>query len=266
MKRLSVIIIDNDPLASDRMREWCELHPELSLITPCTRPHEARRLILDVRPDLAILDVPREPLTALQWATALTADQSPLFLFVSTHDRYAARAFELNAVDYLLKPLHALRFSKAVRRAITRFQARQGTCSHCNASRSLEAPAPEAPPRPALREIPDHIVVEIGSRVHFIETAHLESLEAHKDDLLLCSKTETFTVCGSFADIEPYLPSGRFIRVSRSVMVNVRQITRMERLPTGVYRIELSSGRTVTSARTHGSGIEGLIFRKRSET
>jgi len=265
MRKLTTIIVDDELAVHDHIRELCDRQPELEIIAQCRCPTEARRLILDQQPDLAFLDIQMRPMTGLELATGLPVANAPMIVFVTAYDQHAIRAFELNAVDYLLKPLNEIRFSETVQRAVTRHRATDGTPGQTRMMAAIAGASGDLDSYDAVPDDRDRIMVEIGTRVHFLEIASIESVQACRNDLSLCTKADTYTVRASFGDIERYLPRGRFIRVNRSVMVNTRQIMEMERLARGVYEIHLPSGRSVTSTRTYWQRLEGLMLRKRSE-
>jgi len=205
------------------------------------------------------------PMTGLELATGLPVASAPMIVFVTAYDQHAIRAFELNAVDYLLKPLNEIRFSETVQRAVARHRASDGTLGQTRMMTAIARASDDLGAHDAVPDDRDRILVEIGSRVHFVEIASIESVQACRNDLSLCTKADAYTVRASFGDLERHLPRGRFIRVNRSVMVNTRQITKMERLGRGIYEIHLPSGRSVTSTRTYWQRLEGLMLRKRSE-
>jgi two-component system LytT family response regulator len=265
MKKLSTIIVDDEPAVHDHLRELCDRQPELEVIAQCRCPKEARQFILEHEPDLALLDIQMRPMTGIELATSLPVANAPMIVFVTAYDEHAIRAFELNAVDYLLKPLNEIRFSETVQRALARHRASNVTLGQSRMMTAIAGASDDLASNAHVRDDQDRIMVEIGSRVHFVEIASIESVEAHRNDLLLRTKKDTYTVRASFGDLEPHLPRGRFIRVNRSAMVNTRQITEMEKLACGVYEIHLPSGRSVTSTRTYWKRVEGLLLRKRSE-
>jgi two-component system LytT family response regulator len=205
------------------------------------------------------------PMTGLELATGLPVANAPMIVFVTAYEQHAIRAFELNAVDYLLKPLNEIRFTEAVQRAVARHRASDGTLGQTRMLTAIARASDDLDSQQAMLGDRDRIMVEIGSRVHFVEIASIEYVQACRNDLSLCTKADTYTVRASFGDLEPHLPRGRFIRVNRSVMVNTRQITEMERLACGVYEIHLPSGRNVSSTRIYWKRLEGLMLRKRSE-
>jgi two-component system LytT family response regulator len=265
MKKLSTIIVGGELAGRDHTRELCDRHPELEVIAQCSGPGEAHRLILEHRPDLALLDIEMHPMTGLELATGLPVANAPMIVFVTAYDRHANRAFELNAVDFLLKPLNESRFSETVQRAVTRYRGSEGTLQPRRMMTATGGARDESAFHAAAPDDRDRILVEIGSRAHFVEIASIESVETNKNNVSLCTKTQTYTVRASFRDLEPHLPRGRFIRVNRSVMVNTRHITVMDKIACGVYEIQLQSGRCVTSTRTFWQRVEGPVLRKRSE-
>jgi two-component system LytT family response regulator len=263
VRRLSTIIIDGDPGSRDNLRELCKSRTELELIAECSGPQEARDVILSQRPDLAFLAVKIHATTGFQLVRELPESTAPLIVFVSTHDEYALQAFELGAVDYILKPVAQTRFCEAVQRVVSRARA-----FGPRAIRNREVAAREnssvnvtdrAPRLDGFRRF----IIEIGDRVHLVEITDIESIESDRNYVWINTR-QTYRVRASLKELEELLPAETFFRANRSMIVNARCITSIERHAHGKYAIHLGGGGVVTTGRWFKGHLPGIILRRQT--
>jgi len=201
---LRVVIVDDEELARAYLREMLQAHPEIELVAECANGFEAVKAVNDLSPDLLFLDVQMPKLDGFEVLELIDAD--PAVIFVTAYDQYAMRAFDAQAVDYLLKPFSAERFGRALERA----KGRTGK-----------------KPRPAPRRA-DRIVVRDGARIHVIPLDKLDYAEAQDDYVALHTEGKSYLKQQPIGALEAMLDAARFVRIHRSAIVNLERVTRIE--------------------------------------
>jgi len=201
---LRAVIVDDEELARAYLREMLQSHPEIELVAECANGFDAVKAVNDLSPDLLFLDVQMPKLDGFEVLELIDAD--PAVIFVTAYDRYAMRAFDAQAVDYLLKPFSAERFDRALQRA----QGRTGK---------------KRPPAP--RQV-DRIVVRDGAKIHVIPLDKLDYAEAQDDYVALHSEGKSYLKQQPIGALEATLDAARFVRIHRSAIVNLERVTRIE--------------------------------------
>ncbi len=260
-KRLSTVIVDCDPGSRDTLRELCKSRAELDLIAECARPDEAREVILVRRPDLAFVAAQLPAMSGLQLVRELPESVAPLTVFVSPHDQYAAQAFELGAVDYILEPVDKARFCATMQRVVSRARACEprGRYERGVATRSMVGV--DTSHGTAKEQRCPRIILEIGDRIHFVDVGDIESIEAERNYVWINTQ-DSYKVRASLKQIESLLPSDRFLRVNRSVILNSNRIASIERHAHGEYAIHLTGGGVFTTGRRFRGQIPGVVLRR----
>ena len=256
------VIVDDERAGRQAVRESCRAHPEIEVLAECESGIDAIDVIRTRRPDVAFLDVQMKPLTGIDVAARLAPEDTPVVVFVTAFDQYAVRAFELNAVDYLLKPFDAERFEKMLQRVRARVSDRL-TLEQRRAVRELVHGAARelgASPRPGEEQ---RLIVEVGGRVTFIDPLEVEYVEVARNYVIIAVGQHSYRVRATLGDIEQRLTLPRFVRVSRSVIVNTAMTKSIEKWFHGEYRIEMRTGRKFTSGRIFRHRIQGMLLRAR---
>lgn len=216
MSKFTAMIVDDEELARAVIREMLGAHPEIEIVAECANGFEAVRAAADRKPDLMFLDVQMPKLDGFEVLELLEGNIA--VIFVTAYDMYAMRAFEVHAVDYLLKPASTERFEEALERAKQRIGQR----------------IPPAPELAAIARSPGHhlerIVIRDGTRVHIIAVAKIDYLEAQDDYVAVHSAGKTYLKQQTLSGIEAALDPARFIRVHRSYIVNLERIEKVEPL------------------------------------
>ncbi len=213
---MRAVIVDDEELARSYIRELLASHPEIEIVAECANGFEAVKAVVENSPDLLLLDVQMPKLDGFEVLELLDRPDSPppVVIFVTAYDQYAMRAFDAQAVDYLLKPFSADRFERALERASARIGERR-----------LPLDAAAARP-PAAR--PQRIAVRDGARVHIIPLDKLDYAEAQDDYVALHSEGKSYLKQQTIAQLEALLDPARFVRIHRSVIVNLERIARIE--------------------------------------
>jgi two-component system LytT family response regulator len=255
---LDVIIVDDEPAARRTLRECCAREPDLRIIGEYGDSQAALQAIRTQPPDLLFLDIQIDTLNGVGLARALDPKALPLIVFVTAYDQYALEAFEISAVDYLLKPFDDDRFRKTIDRVRRRREAEGFAERHAALSsvlaqieRSVRAPA----------ELRPRILAESGSRMHMLDVAQIELVEADRNYVKLTVGREVFLARSTLQLAEKSLQSQPMLRISRSCVLNTNHIREISRTPRGDFILVLAGGTTVTSSEGHRDAVRDYLER-----
>jgi len=246
--RLTVLVVDDEPLARKGMTRLLERQPQVASIAQARNGREAIALIREQKPDLVLLDVQMPRTDGFAVVHAIGGERMPPVIFVSAHDQYAIRAFEIAAIDYLLKPVAEDRFALAFNRAIGRLQGVRPEETTRQVLTLLDAVA--NPPRQLER-----FAVRSGERTIFVPLDEVDWIEAFQNYVRLHAGQTTHLLHVPMNTLEAVLDSGRFLRVHRSHIVNVRRIAQLWSIAHGQFVVELKTGQRLQSGRTYGERI-----------
>ena len=211
---LRAVIVDDEELARYLLKEYLASQPDIELAAECANGFEAVKAIGEQKPDLVFLDVQMPKLDGFEVLELI--DQGIAVIFTTAYDTYAMRAFDANAVDYLLKPFGMDRFETALERARQRLGA-----GHPPAA---ELSAAARPPQQYLQRL----VVKDGAKVHIIPTAQLDYAEAQDDYVALHSQGKSYLKQQTISSLESAIDPAQFVRIHRSAIVNIDRINRIE--------------------------------------
>ena len=233
--KLRAIIADDEPLARERVRALLADEADMEVIAECANGPQTLKATQERRPDLLFLDIQMPRLNGFEVLEALEPEQIPVVIFTTAHDEHALRAFEVNALDYLLKPFTEARFKMALERA--RQQVRQ-------ASRSQ--------PDPKLTALLDHlhaatpgggrILVRSPERILFLRPDEIDHIEAAGNYVILHAGKERHILRETTAAMEARLAPAGFMRLSRSVIVNLARVREVQPVASGQYSVLLKNG------------------------
>src|SRR6266478_7317555 len=214
-RKLTAVIVDDEELARAVIREMLRAHPEIEVLGECANGFEAVKMVSERKPDLLFLDIQMPKLDGFEVLELIGSDIA--VIFATAYDQHALRAFEVHAVDYLLKPVAADRFEVALERAKQRLGA------------PLSPPVTELA---ASARQPGHyserIVVKDGTRVHVIPIAKLDYVEAQDDYVALHSEGKSYLKQQPIGEVEALLDPAVFVRAHRSAIVNLERLARIE--------------------------------------
>lgn len=212
---LRVVIVDDEPLARAVVREYLAAHPGVEIVAECGNGFEAVKAVSELSPDLLFLDVQMPKLSGFE-VLELVGRQVPV-VFTTAYDQYALRAFEVHAVDYLLKPFSEERFAEALSRARARLQAPERD--------AVEALVSDARPRQGPLE---RVLIRDGSQVHVLPVDRIDYVEAQDDYVSFKCEGRQYLKDQTMASVEAGLDPARFVRIHRSYLLNVERIARVE--------------------------------------
>ena len=246
--RLRIAIVDDEDLARGVVREYLAGIPDVDVVAECANGFEAVKAVSELQPDLLILDVQMPKLTGFEVLELVGRDVA--VVFVTAYDQYAIRAFEVHAVDYLLKPFSAERLAAAIDRVRERLGHGDVVPVH-----ELAASA-----RPA-REHTRRVLVRDGSRVHVLPVEKIEYVQAQDDYVCFRCEGKEYLKEQTLGDLETSLDPARFVRIHRSFVLNLDRLARVE-LDERENRVAiLNDGRRLPISRAGYARLSALLSR-----
>lgn len=244
---IRAIIIDDEQPARDIIRHYLSKHSEIELLTECADGFNGLKAIHELKPDLVFLDVQMPKLTGFEMLELM--DETPQIIFSTAYDQYAIKAFELNAVDYLLKPYSQDRFDSALQKALERIQK-------------------ESKPE-AIKKLADHItdqvetldriVVKLGSKIKVIPIDTVLYIESQDDYVMVYTNDGKFLKQQTMKYFEKHLDASSFCRIHRSYLVNVNTIKQLELYEKSSYLAVLSNGAKLKVSDSGYKTLRGLM-------
>ena len=212
---LRVVVVDDEPLARAVVREYVAAHPGVEIVAECANGFEAVKAVTELSPDLMFLDVQMPKLSGFE-VLELVGRSVPV-IFTTAYDQYALNAFEVHAIDYLLKPFSAERFAEALTRARERLAAREGMPVEAliDGVRAKETPL-------------ERVLIRDGSKVHVVPVDKIDYVEAQDDYVAFHSDGKSYLKDQTLAAVEGLLDPARFVRIHRSYLLNIERIARVE--------------------------------------
>lgn len=217
MNSIRTLIIDDEQLARDIIRSCLEKETDIEIVGECSDGFEGFRQINELKPDLVFLDVMMPKLTGFEMLELL--DNPPVIVFSTAYDEYAIKAFEKNAVDYLLKPYSEERFGEALEKARLKVntEGKGGTGLFSVLEEHFEKP-----------EILKRVAAKTGSKIHIVAVDKIRYIEAMDDYVKLHTEEGSFLKQNTMKYYETHLPEEDFLRIHRSFIVRVKEIARLE--------------------------------------
>jgi two-component system LytT family response regulator len=261
---IRAIVADDEQLARDRIRRLLEEEPDVEVVAECADGDAAVEAIRAHRPDLALLDVQMPGRDGLAVVDALRGEAMPVVVFATAFDEYAIRAFEVHALDYLVKPFNPRRFRAAVARAREALVQGRGASEErllalvqqlSEAQRDLERRLDAAGSKPAATERHepwlDRITVRAKGRIHFVRAADVDWIGSAGNYVELHVGPAVHTVRESLTGLAARLDPGRFVRIHRTTVVNVDRIREIQPWFSGDYVVLMHSGAKLTMSRNY---------------
>ena len=227
---IKAILIDDEPLARSIVTEYLQAFPEITIAQECNDGFEGVKAIAQHKPDLIFLDIQMPKINGFEMLELI--EQPPAVIFTTAFDEYAIKAFESRAIDYLLKPFSKERFEKAIHKWL---QQRNQTETHVNTQTLLT----EEVRQPEER---NRIVVKEGSNIRIIPVHEIHYIEAYDDYVKIFTQKEMFLKKKTMSFYERSLDPAQFVRVHRSYIIHLQQLTKIEPLEKETYLALLRSG------------------------
>ena len=253
---LRVVVADDEPMGRQRLVRLLQAEPDTDVVAACADGEEAVEAIREHAPDIVLLDIQMPHLDGFEVVAALGEAQQPAVIFVTAHDQYALRAFEVHAFDYLLKPVDQNRLREAMKRAV----APASRVPQGGTTRRILTLLEELNARERGRGR-DRIVVRTPERAFFLKCETIDWIEAAGKFVHLHVGRAVHALRESMAELEQELDPARFLRISRSVIVNIERIQEIQPWFQGDYVLILSDGTRLTSTRGYRDNMRRLLGR-----
>ncbi len=252
--QITAVIVDDEVLARDRIRKILRTDSELEVVAECANGAEAVQAVLEHQPDLIFLDVQMPEMDGFQVLQELPSERIPLVIFVTAFDQYALRAFEVYALDYILKPFDAERFRKALLHAKSQIRNLRGSAINEGLLHLLAE----------LREKPrtkyaDRLIIKSGGRVSFLKTVEIDWIESEGNYVRLHVGKETHLLRETLNQMEERLDPDRFLRIHRSAIVCLDRIKELQPWFHGEYRILLHDGTELLLSRKYRENLKEVL-------
>jgi two-component system LytT family response regulator len=255
---MDVMIVDDEPAARRTVRECCEREPDLRVVGEFGDPRAALEAIRRQRPHVLFLDIQMDSMTGMALAHALEPEQLPLIVFVTAYDHYALEAFEVSAVDYLLKPFDDTRFRATMARVRRRHEA-EGSFDRQGALAALLEQLERGARLPA--DVQPRVLAEAGSRMHMLDVSQVEVVEADRNYVRLTIGRDTFHARSTLQQAEKSFHAQPMLRISRSCLINVSHVREISRTPRGDFILVMTGGTTVTSSEGYREPVRHYLER-----
>jgi two-component system LytT family response regulator len=259
---MNVLIVDDEPVARRGLRRQLARLPGVTCVGECGTRVEAVAAIRDRRPDVVLLDIQLGRTNAFEIVEEIGVEAMPLVVFVTAYDRHAVKAFEVHALDYVLKPVDPERLREAIERAASTL-SQQRAVSLADRLEGLLSEAQRTvrgPESPAVRQPERFAVHGADDRVSLLEIDHIEWFESAGNYVRVHSRGRAYLMRMTMDRVAQRLDTRRsFIRVRRSAIVNVRAVASLERNGKSSFIVHLRSGATVTSSRFYQPAIRRLL-------
>jgi two-component system LytT family response regulator len=248
--RIRALVVDDEPIARGHLRALLEDRGDVNVVDECGDGRTAVERIRSLGPDLVLLDVQMPELDGLGVVRTIGPDRMPPVVFVTAHDRHAVEAFEVHALDYVLKPVHRARFNGAIDRVVGLIRSGSAVNRSRPLAEALERLSPVASERLAIRS---------GERVLYLRVADIDWVEAADDLVRIHVGKNVHDHRATMAQIEQRLPASRFVRIHRSTIVNLERIREFQPWFQGDWILVLSDGTRLQSGKSYRKRIRELM-------
>jgi two-component system, LytTR family, response regulator len=249
---IRVLIVDDEELARDRVASLLAEQPDVEVVGTCVDGPSAVEAIERERPDLVFLDVQMPGMDGFEVVENLDRDHIPAIVFVTAHDAHAIRAFEIHALDFLLKPFDQTRFEKALERARAQLSRDKSSTLDSRLVSLLEELRDE-------RKYPERLIVKSSGRVFFVRAEDIDWVEASGNYVKIHTKGEAHLLRESMKNMEGKLDPKTFVRIHRSAIVNIDRIKELEPWFHGEYVVILRDGTRLTASRVFSDRLSAAI-------
>jgi len=250
--RIRALVIDDEPLARDMIREMLESDPDVEIIAECANGREAVAAIKSLSPDLIFLDIQMPELGGFEVLESLDSGSAPYVIFATAYDQYAVRAFEVHAFDYLLKPFDQERFDVAWQRARKQIELDRTGKRDQHILELLEEL--KAGPRYLER-----LVIKTGGRVFFLNVEDVHCIEAEGNYVRVYDSGKHYLLRETISGLEEQLDPKQFLRIHRSAIVKIDKIKELQPWFHGEYRIILTNGKQLTLSRNYRANLQEAV-------
>lgn len=250
---LRTLIVDDEPLARRLLESMLAPYETFSVVATCSDGLEAIDMIRETRPDVVFLDIQMPVCDGFQVLEKLDRSLQPLIVFVTAYDQYAIRAFDVHALDYLLKPFDEERLERTIKRVLAHFHTSGYSQKALNRMLSLLEQMSEKP------DYLERLVIKEKHRTFFQSIEEVDWFEADRKYIRIHAGETTHRIRLGFSNLEERLDPKQFMRISRSAIVNLDRITELRPWFGGDFSILLSTGKRLHTTRTYRANIQSML-------
>ena len=251
-QRIKAIIVDDEPLAREKIRDMLKDDPSIEVLAECASGTKALTAIDKFNPDLLFLDIQMPQMDGFGVLKEIPQDKLPHVIFVTAHDQYAVKAFEVYALDYLLKPFDRERFRVALKRAKSQIHRDQNTQVNSGILALLDE-------LQQTNKYLDRLVIKNAGRIHFLKTADIDWVEAEGNYVRIHVGKESHLLREPISSLETQLNGKKFLRIHRSTIVNLDRIHELQPWFHGEYRIILKDGTQLMLSRSYRDKLQQVL-------
>jgi two-component system LytT family response regulator len=271
MIKLKTIIVDDESLARRLLKANLRDVAEVELVAECENGRQALEAVSVHRPDLIFMDIKMPGMSGIDIVKALPVENMPMIIFTTAYDQYALSAFDINAVDYLLKPLDEEQVERAVHRAVQKYSSKSALSDVKQHlldalgridSRSSPAPMVSEPSNSAADEshhYPEKLFVKDGGIVTLVRMKNIDWIDAAGDYMCIHSDGATHVMRSTMKDLLEQLDPQMFKRIHRSIIINMTKIERAKTHVKGEFFVHLSCGEQLKVSRSYGDVIREYL-------
>ena len=242
--KIRTLIVDDEPLARDKVKRFLRDETDLEIVGECGDGKEAVSAIKNLKPDLVFLDIQMPEMNGFQVLQTIGPERLPVVIFATAYDQYAIQAFDVHALDYLLKPFNRERFRRAVGRARKQLEPQSGE----DLDKRLRALLADLK---TDKKYLERLVIKSVGRVFFIKINEIDWIEAAGNYVKLHVGRESHMLRETMNGLEAKLDPDKFLRIHRSTLVNIDRIKELHPLFSGDYTVVLQNGAQLTLSRSY---------------
>ena len=258
---LTAVVVDDEAPARSLLREYLSAHADVQVVGECANGFEAVKTIGELSPDVVFLDIQMPKLTGFEVLELL--DPGPTVVFCTAYDEYALKAFEVHAVDYLLKPFGRERLAEALSRVRSRLAESRGAAKGATVAPAAATPAPHPRVLAAAARPPgsfsERVLVKDGARVSVIPVEKVDYVEAQDDYVAIHVEGKTWLKNETLAELAEDLDPARFVRIHRSFILNLERLARLELYAKDSRVAILADGKQLPVSRAGHARLKELM-------
>ena len=252
MTRIRALIVDDEPLAREGVRNLLQKDPQVEIVGECSDGVQAIETIRATKPDLVFLDIQMPEVSGFEVLEGVGVDEMPAVIFVTAYDKYALEAFQVHALDYVLKPIDPDRFAHAMSHAKVSVTQRNTSELAGKLSALLEGHV-------KARRYLDRIMVKSTGKISFLRTEEIDWIEAEGDYVCLHTQGKSHLVREKISELEQKLDPVCFGRIHRSTIINLNRMKEIQPLFSGEYVVIMNDGRKLTLSRTYRDKLFAVL-------
>lgn len=252
MEKIRTLIVDDETLARDGIRSRLEHDPEIEIVGECASGNKAVTAILRDSPDLVLLDIQMPKLDGFGVLEQVGADRMPQVIFITAYDKYAVKAFEIHALDYLLKPVDGKRLAKALARAKSLIRGKSGEMFGQQLSSLLASLKNDT-------KYLERLAIKMAGSYLIVNVTDINWIEADDNYVKLHTADHVHLMHMTMSSLEETLDPDGFLRIHRSAIVNLKRIKELHSMFHGKYEVVLDDGTRLTSGKVYRDSIQRFL-------